>query len=82
MGSVSSERDGQKLPAPRFLWEDAMAAKPTVSDEKTQEIVPRIDYSEALTITATPDDVVAARASCLRAFRSGSSRTTPGTIGP
>ena len=37
-----------------------MATTPTVSQEKIQELVPRIDYSEALTITATPDDVVAA----------------------
>ncbi len=39
-----------------------------VSQEKIRDLVPRIDYSEALTITATPDDVVAA---CRTAVKHG-----------
>ncbi len=47
-----------------------MATATFVSQERVQDLVPRIDYSEALTVTATPDDaVLACRTAVEHGFR-------------
>ncbi|TVR51038.1 MAG: deoxyribose-phosphate aldolase [Spirochaetaceae bacterium] len=45
-----------------------MSIASSVTQEKIRDLVPRIDYSEALTVTATPDDAVAA---CRTAVKHG-----------